>query len=180
MAPARSIVDVAWAEVPSGSPRREHAWRLLTRMLPAGAALSNPCPRCGGPHGPVVVSGAPFVASVTYAGGFAIAAVAATRDAAALGIDAEPEHDPRRDAAGMAGVLGDGEASVRDWVRVEAALKADGRGLRVEPATVAVTADTEGWTAVVPGGDVYAGRDLPGPPGLLVSVAVLSPARRAV
>jgi len=175
MAPARSIVDIAWVEVPPGEPRREHAWRLLRAMLPAGAELSNPCPRCGGPHGPVAVSHAPFLAGVSYAGGYAIAAVAAARDAAALGIDAEPEHDARRDAAGMSGVLGDGEASAREWIRVEAALKADGRGLRVEPSTVVVAWAANAWTATVPGGEVYAGWDAAGPPGILVSVAILSP-----
>lgn len=180
MASARSIVDIAWAEVPPGAPRREHAWRLLRGMLPAGAELSNPCPRCGGPHGPVTVSHAPFLASVTYAGGYAIAAVAATREAAALGVDAEPEHDARRDAAGMSGVLGDGEASVREWIRIEAALKADGRGLRVEPSTVVVAWAANAWTATVPGGEVYAGWDAAGPPGILVSVAVLSPASPGV
>ena len=178
MAPAASIVDIAWAEVPPGSPRRAHAWRLLAGLLPAGAELGNPCPRCGGPHGPVVVSRAPFVASVTYAGDYAIVAVAATRKATALGIDAEPEHDARRDAAGMTGVLGAGEATVRDWVRVEAALKADGRGLRVDPSRVVVVPAADGWTAAVPEGGVYTGWDVPGPPGILVSVAVLSRERR--
>ena len=178
MAPARPAVDIAWAEVPAGSPRRAHAWALLARLLPADAELDNRCPRCGGPHGPVTVSGAPFVASVTYAGGYAIAAVAEIRDAAAVGIDAEPEYDARREAAGLAGVLGDGEATARDWVRVEAALKADGRGLRVEPATVVVAATADGWTATVPGGEIYTGWDAAGPPGVLLSVAVLSRASR--
>jgi 4'-phosphopantetheinyl transferase len=54
-------------------------------------------------------------------------------------------------------------------------LKADGRGLRVEPATVVVSAAAGGWTAAVPDGEVYIGWDAPGPPGILVSVAVLSP-----
>ncbi|WP_239066309.1 hypothetical protein [Microbacterium hibisci] len=112
------------------------------------------------------------MASVTYAGGYAIAAVASTEDAVALGIDAEPLDDARRDAAGMRGVLGDGIASVRDWVRVEAVLKADGRGLRVDPATVVVDATDDGWTAEVPGGEVYDGWDAPGPPGVLLSIAV--------
>lgn len=170
-------VDVAWVEVPPGSPRREHAWRLLSRLLPRGAVLGQRCPRCGGPHGPLVVSDAPYVASVTYAGGYAIAAVAATTDAAALGIDAEPLEDARRDAAGMTGVLGEGEATVRDWTRVEAVLKADGRGLRVEPAAVELVVRDAGWTATVPGGDVYTGWDAPGPPGVLLSVAVLMPRR---
>ena len=169
-------VELAWTEVPHGAVRREHAWRLLAGMLPRGAELANPCPRCGGAHGPVVVAHAPFVASVTYAGGYAVAAVAATTDAAALGIDAEPEHDARRDTAGMNGVLGGGEATVREWVRVEAALKADGRGLRVDPATVAVVVVAprpDHWRASVPGGSVYTGWDVPGPPGVVVSVAIL-------
>ena len=69
---------------------------------------------------------------------------------------------------------GGGEATVRVWGRVEAALKADGRGLRVEPATVVVAPAADGWTAAAPDGDVYTGWDVPGPPGVLVSVAVLS------
>lgn len=170
-------VDITWAVVPSGSPRREHAWRLLAGMLPAEAELDNPCTRCGGPHGALVVAHAPFVASVTYAGGYAIAAVANISDAESLGVDAEPVEDVRRDAAGMAGLLGAGEATLRQWVRVEAALKADGRGLRVEPGSVVVTTVEDGWTAAVPDGEVYTGWDVPGPPGILVSVATLSPRR---
>ncbi|WP_109210159.1 MULTISPECIES: chemotaxis protein CheY [Microbacterium] len=165
-------VRLAWAEVPPAEPRRDHAWRLLAQMLPAGAELDNTCPRCGGPHGPVVVRGAPFLASVTYAGSWTIAAVAATGDAGALGVDAELEVDSRRDAAGMAGLLEDDDATVRDWVRVESVLKADGRGLRVDPRSVAVMADAGGWTAVVPDEGVYDGSDAAGPGGVLVSVAV--------
>jgi 4'-phosphopantetheinyl transferase len=121
----------------------------------------------------VVVAGAPIVASVTYAGDVAIVAVAHTRDAAALGIDAEPLDDHRRDRAGMAGVLGEGEATVRDWTRVEAVLKADGRGLRVDPAAVALAVGEDGWTATVPGGATYGGWDAAGPPGIELSVAIL-------
>ena len=51
-------------------------------------------------------------------------------------IDAELETDPVRDAAGLNGILGARSGvRVRDWVRVEAALKADGRGLRVDPGS---------------------------------------------
>lgn len=168
-------IEVAWAEVEPGRTRRAQAWRLLAEMLPPDAALSNPCPWCGGPHGRVRVSHAAFVASVTYAAGYAIVAVAATADAVALGIDAEPALDRRREAAGMSGVLGEDVASARDWVRVEAALKADGRGLRIDPATVRVAPAEGGWTAAVPGGMVFRGRDVAGPPGIMVSVATLAP-----
>jgi len=175
-----SPVVLAWTEVPPGSSRRAHAWRLLADLLPGGAVLDNPCLRCGGPHGPVVVTNAPYRASVSYAGRFAVAAVAPIRDAAALGIDAELLSDPRRDAAGMTGLLQDGETTAREWTRVEAALKADGRGLRVEPATVhVIVGPSPGeWAASVPGGAIYTGWDAAGPDGVLVSVAILSPAAR--
>jgi 4'-phosphopantetheinyl transferase len=172
-----SIVDIGWVAIAPGAPRRRQAWHLLSGMLPHGAMLGNRCPRCDGPHGRVTVSGAPYLVSVTYAAGYAIAAVASMTDAAALGIDAEPEVDARRDAAGMRGVLGAGEATVREWTRVEAALKADGRGLRVDPASVVVTAADDGWTAGVPDGAVYDGWDAPGPAGVLLSVALLAPGR---
>ncbi|WP_243073897.1 chemotaxis protein CheY [Microbacterium sp. SS28] len=165
-------IRIAWRDIPEGSPRRDTAWRLLRELLPDGAELTNPCPRCGGSHGPVRVSGAPAVVSVTYAGPLAIVAVADTGAVTAIGIDAEPVEDARRDAAGLAGVLGAGAASVRSWTRVEAALKADGRGLRVDPASVRVREHDTRWTAVVPGAEHLQGWDAEGPEGFVVSVAV--------
>lgn len=158
-------VRLAWAVVPDGAPRRSLAWDLLREMLPAGADLSNPCARCGGPHGRVTTPG--FALSVTYAGGFAVVAVAAERDVAALGVDAADAID-RSAGALVPGVAG----TARDWTRIEAALKADGRGLRVAPEAVRVTLRDDGWTADVPGGGSFEGWDAAGPPGLAVSVAV--------
>jgi len=172
MTAAWGDVRVAWAEVPDHAGRRAVAWALLRGLLPPQARLSNPCPRCGGPHGPVRVAGAPFLASVSYAGGTAVAGVVPAAVASAFGIDAEPD----RDAADLAGVLGPA-ASVRDWTRVEAALKADGRGLRVDPARVRVAEAAGGWSAVVPGAPAFSGRELPGPPGVLVGAAVRWTAR---
>ena len=168
----RDSVRLAWREIPHGMPRRDVAWTLLRDLLPEGAELSHPCHRCGGPHGPVLVSGAPFVASISYAGSLAVVAVADSGQAAAIGVDAEPAEDARRDAAGLGGVLGPGEASVRSWTRVEAALKADGRGVRVEPASVRISETGEGWIADVPGGGAFEGWDAVGPEGYVVSVAV--------
>jgi len=171
-------VQLAWAAVPPDEPRRETAWRLLRSLLPAGAELSNPCPRCGRPHGPVRVSGADALASVSYAGTIAVVGVADTALFQAFGIDAEAEYDGNRDAAGFGGILGPGRASLREWTRVEAALKADGRGLRVDPASVVVgergAEDSAGygWDAVVPDGATFAGWDASVPAGILVSVAV--------
>ena len=167
---------LAWARVPDGMPRRDASRGLLRRLAP-DVRFTRRCPTCGSAdHGPLRADGDAFLASVTYAGGLAIVGVVdadASGGTASLGIDAEPEADPRREAAGMRGVLGDGTATVRAWTRVEAALKADGRGLRVEPATVVVTEEPDGagWVAVVPGGLRYRGWDVIGPEGVVLSAA---------
>lgn len=169
-----SPVRLAWSTVPPGTARRDVAWRLLREWAP-GAALSNPCPRCGGPHGPVRLDGSDLVASVTYAAGFALVGVAPGRLATALGIDAEPTTDPRRDAAGLQGTLGPGRpADVRSWTRVEAVLKADGRGLRVDPALVEIAESAAGWSARLPDRfRPFTGLDLEGPRGIVVSAAIV-------
>ncbi len=148
-----------WRPVPVGTPRREVAWELL-RALVGDVPIANPCPFCGGPHGPVQLPGSPWRASVSYAGGLAVVGVVPLAGASAFGLDAEP-----------------GDAGLRGWTRVEAALKADGRGVRLDPASVVVTEDPHEWTAAVPGpGDepprIYRGRDAAAPEGVLISVAV--------
>lgn len=168
------IAALAWAPVPAGTARRDVAWSLLDRLAP-GVRVTNPCPWCGGPHGPVRLHGVPFVGSVAYAGGYALAAVADAGTVSHLGVDAESAVSPSRDAAALAGVLGPGrETGLREWTRVEAALKADGRGLRVDPAAVAIDGDGPGWRASVPGrASPLEGADLAGPDGIVVSAAIV-------
>jgi 4'-phosphopantetheinyl transferase len=163
---------LAWKVVPSGAARRDVAWDLLREMLAPGAELSNPCARCGGPHGPVRTTDASARPAVAYASGVAVAAVA-SRGPGTFAIDAELETAPVRDSAGLKGILGARSGvRLRDWVRVEAALKADGRGLRVDPGSVAITpVGGLGWQAVVPDGPVIMGWDVDGPTGLVISAA---------
>lgn len=86
----------------------------------------------------------------------------------AFGLDAEPLVDPVREAAG--GIAG----GLLRWVRTEAVLKADGRGLRTESAVEIAEGDTR-WTARIAGDEgLYTGWEPVGPPGVLVSVAVRS------
>ena len=65
---------------------------------------------------------------------------------------------------------------LKQWQAQQAALKADGRGIRVDPETVVVTEEGDGWSATVPGPDGaprrYRGRDAPAPEGLVISLAV--------
>ncbi|MFJ6652835.1 chemotaxis protein CheY [Microbacterium sp. NPDC091313] len=157
-------VRLAWERVADLADRRATSRALLARLLP-GARFSSVCAACGGDHGPVRVAGSPSVAAVAYAGGWAIVAVA--DGAAAVGVDAEVAtvtvHLDR--------VLAPG-AAVRDWVRIEAALKADGRGLRIDPAAVEIDETDDGWLAAVPGRRApLRGADAAGPPGLIVAVA---------
>lgn len=168
-------ITVQWMRVPPETARRGVAWQVLRALVgDAAASISNICPQCGAPHGPVQIAGARVVASVTYAGGFAIACIADRAHALAVGIDAESVSDPRRSAAAMRGVIHPGKSSsLREWTRVEAVLKADGRGLRVAPAAVSLTEGDRAWRATVEGSPrVFDGWDLPGPPGTIMSLAV--------
>lgn len=163
----------AWATVQGDEERRTVAWDLLRSLLPPGARLSNACPSCGGPHGPVRVDGVAAPVGVSYARSrttgatVAVAALAGGPACArAFAIDAEFADDPVRDTAGAPLSL-----SISDWVRVEAALKADGRGVRVDPASIELRGTPDSWTARIPGfSGVYRGRDLP-VPGLIVAAA---------
>ncbi|WP_292831024.1 chemotaxis protein CheY [Microbacterium sp.] len=163
---------LAWAVARGGrAERREAAWALVRRLLAReghpDALLSNPCPRCGGPHGPVRVAGAPWRASVSYAG--AVAVVGIHPDTVtAFGLDAEPLADPVRDAGG--GVDG----GLLRWVRTEAVLKADERGLRIDPAELEFTEAGNGWSARISDRtEAFIGWEPDGVPGILVSVALM-------
>jgi 4'-phosphopantetheinyl transferase len=98
----------------------------LAGVAEAGIRIVARCPDCGGDHGRPVVM-APDAAtdvrvSLAHAGGVTVAAALV---GGAVGIDAEP----RPHAA-------DAFPALRRWTRIEAVLKADGRGLRVDPETV--------------------------------------------
>lgn len=109
--------------------------RLLGERFGAVPVDTGPCPHCGGAHGPVVVPGGVARVSVAYAPGLVVAAAGGV---ARLGIDVVdgrpgPHWDDLgkllREAPGLAG---------RRWAQVEAVLKADGRGLRVDPERVRI------------------------------------------
>lgn len=114
--------------------------------------------------------------SVAYAGRFAVAAVVFAPGLRGFGIDAEMRTDPVRDAAGWGGIPGPGaRGTVRGWTRIEAALKADGRGLTVDPADVAVREHQAGrWSATLPSrDDVIDGWDVAAREELVVSAAIV-------
>ncbi|MGC3994334.1 MAG: hypothetical protein QM779_09550 [Propionicimonas sp.] len=162
------------------APARARAFRtgralvgtLLRELVPGSSAWSvdtAPCVRCGGDHGPVAVRGVPALASVAYADGLVVAAVASAGRASRLGVDAEADRsDPVR-ASDLARLLSvPPDATLRRWTQVEAVLKAAGLGLRVDPAQVRFrpgSARIEGTSAE------YRLAEVTGPAGFVISLA---------
>ncbi|MEJ1155090.1 chemotaxis protein CheY [Microbacterium marmarense] len=171
--PPPGALQLRWKRVPPTKTRRDVAWSLIRELVGGGILISNPCAHCGRPHGAVQLSAPGMHASVSYAGDYAVVAVA-TGPFAGFAIDAELGESAVRDDAGLAGVLRRGAAAtIREWVRVEAALKADGRGLRVDPTRVLVEAlSPHQWRAHVPDGAPISGWDVDdGPDGVVLSAA---------
>lgn len=172
----RSVGDAVVAVVRGTRAEAHDRVRALVGLLAgvddASVLIEQRCPDCGGPHGRPVVMAPPearrIEVSLAHAGEqHVVAAVRGRR----IGIDAEcADARPGRIAA-LRELLGDRDDPLRRWTRVEAALKADGRGLRVEPSAVEV--DDASATARVPGGDRrYALHDVAVGEGLVVSVAI--------
>ncbi|MBP2457297.1 4'-phosphopantetheinyl transferase [Clavibacter michiganensis] len=145
------VVAVARVPVdpPAGRPARTAAGRAALRALaaelvgadPADVTVRARCATCGGPHGRPVLGGSRALdglhASVAHAGHAVVVAVSADGP---IGIDAEPRG--REAPPGM---------TLAGWVRVEAVLKADGRGLAVDPARVRFADDAHGIVAWIEG-----------------------------
>jgi 4'-phosphopantetheinyl transferase len=149
---------------------------LVSALAPwSGTRIARRCPRCGGSdHGAPVPLEAPVVLSVAYAGRLAVGAAALAREAEAVGVDVE-RGEPGTVLSDLANLL-DPPPTLRGWTRIEAALKADGRGLRVPPGDVRI----RGERARIPGRDgPIALYDVPAPDGFVVSLAIAARPSRA-
>lgn len=117
--------------------------RLLSALVhgpSAGAVrIESVCERCGGDHGRPRVEGAPFTVSVSYAGDMVVAAAVGLDAASAVGIDIERRtSDVDSPMSELTNLFAPHEPpGLREWTEIEAAVKADGRGLRIPPADVA-------------------------------------------
>jgi len=127
------------------------------------------CPDCGGPHGAPGIRGASVFVSLAHCASMVVA-VASVRGPVGVDVEELTEASPARLAA-IEALTGD--ESLRRWTRTEAILKADGRGLRVDPAELMFDGDT-GW---VRGGDArYRLSEPIVSPDVELSVAELVPA----
>jgi 4'-phosphopantetheinyl transferase len=183
VAPALASVDLGAHDIVRASafgPDRRRAF-VVGRSLIAGlvgdlfpgtsgwSVDTGTCSRCGARHGAVEITGAPVVASVSYAPGLVVAAVATTDRVSRLGVDVEPgTANPTRDRD-LQQLLGrSNEPALRRWTQVEAVLKADGRGLSVDPAEVRVRS---GHGRIADDPVRYRVEDVAGPTGYLISLA---------
>ena len=155
----------------------------LAAVEPADVAIEARCPVCGGPHGrPTVVSppaATPLQLSLAHSGAVVVAAAAWDHP---VGVDverADAAHAPERDDAIAAVAGASGDDALEHWTRVEAVLKADGRGLRVDPGRVRIrtAGDAPGDTADawIDGDDAsphYALARIDLGPGFTASVAI--------
>ncbi|HSK32064.1 MAG TPA: hypothetical protein VK903_01135 [Propionicimonas sp.] len=151
--------------------------RLLIHALVAGlfpaatewAIHAGPCPRCGGLHAGVELEGVPAQASVSYAADVVVVAVAPTSQVSRLGVDVELGVADIGRVEDLRRMLGAStEPILRRWTRVQAVLKADGRGLLIDPGGVHLR---RGGAWIAGQAVSYAVTEVPGPPGCLVSLA---------
>jgi len=141
-----SLGDVllAWSASP---PEHRHdtgrrLMRELARELGAAASVDivSVCTRCGGAHGRPRVTAGDIAVSVTYAGDLVVAAAAPHDIADEIGVDAENEGaDAASPLADLAPLFAPAPPPTTvGWTQIEAALKADGRGIRVPVGDVVV------------------------------------------
>ena len=138
----------------------------LTGIAPADVELTATCPDCGGSHGRPVAPGTGLHLSLTH-GADAVVAAASDR---AVGIDLESAIAPAAVLADIESLTG--HAALLSWTRTEAILKADGRGLRVDPAHVVIDG-SRGWVDDAP--TRYDLSEVELSAGVRVSVAVAAP-----
>jgi len=105
--------------------------------------FTTTCERCGAEHGRPRLERAPVAVSISYAGSIVAVAAAALADAAGVGVDIErePVGGGSRRLSELAALFAPSPApDIEGWTLLEAALKADGRGVHVNPAAVRVGA----------------------------------------
>ena len=166
-------VRIAWAR-PAPHDRRETGRALIRALaseLAPGADLriEQRCPVCGGPHGRPQLPHAPLLASAAYADPWVVVAVARRQDADAIGVDVELEGA----APDLTLLFAPADPpDLRGWTAIEAALKADGRGLMVPPDQVRLS---PGGYAAVPDGGAFRILPVAAAPGTIVTLALRSP-----
>lgn len=105
----------------------------LTHTTPDTVVITAVCADCGGAHGRPETPGVHV--SLSHGEGVVVAAASGS----VVGVDVETRVGRRERLDAIEALTG--VRDIRSWTRTEAVLKADGRGLRVDPTEVAFTGD---------------------------------------
>jgi 4'-phosphopantetheinyl transferase len=143
--------------------------------------FTTTCERCGADHGRPRLERTPVGVSVSYAGSLVAVAAARHRDAAGVGVDVEREPGDGAQTPLHLGALFSPAPSpdVAGWTLIEAALKADGRGVAVDFGEVQIGAIGSGRLPAsravrLPGrADGVDAAIVPGPAGFVLSAAMV-------
>jgi 4'-phosphopantetheinyl transferase len=162
---ARIAVDPSADRAARTAAGRDALRALAAELVgadPRDVTVRARCATCGGAHGRPVLGGSRALdglhASVAHAGDAVVVAVSVDGP---IGIDAEPRGREAPPGTTLA-----------EWVRIEAVLKADGRGLRVEPDRVRSADDAQGTVAWIDGEPArYRVAEVALAPDLVVAVA---------
>lgn len=150
---------------------RALAAELVAQLAPGRPTdVDSTCAVCGGPHGVPRAVHAPVHLSIAHADRLVIAAAIPSGAAGALGVDIEATDAPDAPRTDLTALFAPAPPpTLRGWTRIEAVLKADGRGLRIAPGTVRF----DGADTAVLEGRSFELSDVPGlPPGYVASVAL--------
>ncbi|MEV8251705.1 4-phosphopantetheinyl transferase [Microbacterium sp. NPDC076768] len=150
---------------------RDLVWQVRGH---GAVTIDSQCMRCGDAHAAPRVQG--VAVSVSHADDLVVVAV--STEATAVGVDVEADSAAPR-IADLAPMFAQGGLpDLAGWTRIEAVVKADGRGIEVEPSTVQFSLDPPGvaddatWMARLPGSPATLRVvTLAGPSGYTLSVA---------
>ena len=125
-------------------PERFLTGRMLLRELASGftglplesVTIAAACLDCGRPHGRPVIEGTDLFVSLSHADELSVAAL---MQGVPIGVDVERLDATAERLAAIREVAGG--TDIPHWTRVEAVLKADGRGLRIDPRDVVIDGD---------------------------------------
>lgn len=143
--------------------------------------FTTTCERCGADHGRPRLERTPVAVSISYAGSLVAVAAAHHRDAAGVGVDVEREPGDGAQTPLHLGALFWPAPSpdITGWTLIEAALKADARGVAVDFGEVRVGAIGSGRLPASSAVHLPARADgvdaaiVPGPAGFVLSAAMV-------
>ncbi|CAN5277072.1 hypothetical protein BH11ACT3_BH11ACT3_23810 [soil metagenome] len=120
----------------SGRSLLRHLAADLLGVDPAAVPLTARCLDCGREHGRPSIVDSALQVSLSHSGDVVVAAAVW---GSPIGVDVEAAAGSTERLDAIEALTG--ERSLERWTRVESVLKADGRGLRVDPRDVVMTGD---------------------------------------